>query len=64
MPLSKQCISCKHYMGAQMCEAFDDIPLDIFEGIFDHRRPYPGDRGIRWEPAPGYPQQDDEETDA
>ena len=31
------------------CEAFPDrVPNDIYVGQFDHRRPYPGDNGIRY----------------
>lgn len=33
------------------CDAFPDgIPRAIFFEYFDHRKPYPGDRGIRFEP--------------
>jgi hypothetical protein len=34
------------------CEAFPErVPHEIYIGQFDHRRPYPGDNGIRFEPA-------------
>lgn len=48
-----QCITlCKHNEAAGTCAAFPDgIPDAIFFGEHDHRLPYPGDRGIRWEPA-------------
>ncbi|HNS33470.1 MAG TPA: hypothetical protein PKN36_10960 [bacterium] len=52
MPFSLQCIHCKHCQGFGECSAFpDEIPEEIFDGRFDHRKPYPGDKGIRWEKA-------------
>lgn len=34
------------------CEAFPErVPREIWTGQFDHRRPYPGDNGILFEPA-------------
>jgi hypothetical protein len=51
MPSSNQCNSCIHYEGAFTCAAFpDEIPDDIFNGFFDHRKAFPGDNGVRWEP--------------
>jgi|TARA_Y100000296_G_scaffold14363_1_gene16802 hypothetical protein len=36
------------------CLAFPDgIPEPIMLGEFDHRKPYDGDNGIRWENARG-----------
>lgn len=36
-----------------VCDAFPDgIPDAIYQGGFDHRRPYPGDHGIRFELDP------------
>jgi hypothetical protein len=36
------------------CEAFpEEIPDEIYRGGFDHRNPYEGDRGIRFELRPG-----------
>ena len=33
------------------CDAFPDvIPSDINNGIIDHRKPFPGDNGIMFEP--------------
>jgi hypothetical protein len=50
-----QCLNCRHFKGRMAlqekhrCDAFlDGIPNDIIEGEFDHRRPYPGDNGIRF----------------
>jgi hypothetical protein len=35
------------------CTAFPDgIPADIIDRGFDHRRRYPGDHGVRYEPDP------------
>lgn len=48
-----QCISCRHYQGCWSCDAFpemDSIPVEIATGGFDHSRPFPGDKGIRWSP--------------
>jgi hypothetical protein len=45
-----QCIKCSRYSGDHTCEAFPcGIPDEIFLGAYDHRRPYPGDDGIRFD---------------
>jgi hypothetical protein len=50
-PLSDQCITCRHYHLDGVCDAFPrGIPHVIISGEFDHREPYPGDHGIRFEP--------------
>lgn len=61
-----QCMSCKHCSMQGMdllCESFMEkkiwnkeqivptfIPIDILSGEFDHRKPYPGDKGVMYEP--------------
>lgn len=53
MPQSDQCVLCSHYRFDYTCEAFPEgIPLVIFTGEHDHREPFPGDHGIRFEPRP------------
>jgi hypothetical protein len=53
-----QCINCKHLKepGAKdgfRCSAFPDgIPAEIRWNRRDHRKPYPGDHGIHFEPLP------------
>jgi hypothetical protein len=35
------------------CEGFPDrVPREIYTGRFDHREPYPGDNGIRFQLVP------------
>jgi hypothetical protein len=62
-----QCVDCRHFHHVPReervgrpyaCGAFPDgIPEPILYSRHDHREPYPGDHGIRWEPvgvdAPG-----------
>ena len=50
MPISNQCLTCRHYHLGGACDAFKKIPSEIVTGEVDHREPYPGDNGIRWEP--------------
>ena len=51
-----QCFDCKHlarFRPGELthCAAFpDEIPDDIRKNRHDHRQPYPGDHGIRFEP--------------
>jgi len=50
--VDSQCLKCKHYHPSRgSCEAFPDVtPGPIFSNRHDHRQPYTGDQGIRWEP--------------
>lgn len=48
------CESCTHLgpgpAGGFACTAFPaGIPDEIYPGGFDHRQPFPGDGGVRWE---------------
>lgn len=46
------CDSCRHRRDATTCAAFPrGIPVAILTGDADHRKPYPGDHGIRYEPV-------------
>ena len=49
-----QCFACKHLdrdsvLGVMRCKAFEKIPDAILADEADHREPYAGDGGIRWE---------------
>lgn len=50
--LSPVCLGCARLVeGTETCEAFPNrIPDAIWNGHNTHRRPYPGDRGIVYEP--------------
>ena len=53
------CVACARFRpGTETepptCEAFPaEIPSEILYGGFDHRAPFPGDGGVRFELAPG-----------
>lgn len=55
MTLSPQCFDCRHFDWSSqvaICAAFPEgIPGEILTDEFDHRKPHPGDHGIRFEPA-------------
>ena len=52
---SRQCIECIHYLVATgFCKALQDndgIPAESMTGEHDHKKPFPGDRRIRYEPT-------------
>ncbi len=54
LPLfSPVCEACQHFGGhALHCEAFENIPGEIWRGNNNHQVPYPGDRGIKYDPQP------------
>jgi hypothetical protein len=51
--VSVLCASCTHLDENLTCKAFPDgIPVTIVDGNADHREPYVGDRGVRFEQHP------------
>lgn len=45
-----QCAACAHWLGNKRCDAFPEgIPDIILDNEHDHKTPYPGDDGIRFE---------------
>ena len=50
MPISYQCLKCKHYTMHKTCAAFKaEIPDDIYEGRHDHKKPFGGELKIKGE---------------
>lgn len=50
------CMGCRHYHDRNdeglTCDAFPNgIPAPIYMSEHDHRRPFKGDRGIRFDPV-------------
>ncbi|HEX8339702.1 MAG TPA: hypothetical protein VF624_02215 [Tepidisphaeraceae bacterium] len=49
-----QCSVCRHLNGRRRCSAFPaGIPDAIIASRHDHRQPYAGDQGVRFEALPG-----------
>lgn len=63
-PIAPLCVACKHFRESVpgpglYCAAYPDgdgIPEAIYMSRVDHRRPYDGDHGIQYAPAPGQEQ--------
>lgn len=49
---SPVCTFCIHRLDYRKCAAFDEIPLEIWEGKNDHTEPFEDDRGIQFERRP------------
>ena len=57
MIVSPQCVFCWHchLPASAICDAYPEgIPDGILQRGLDHRKPYPGDHGIRFEPKPEF----------
>lgn len=48
------CVGCKHLVGGVRCKAYPGgIPREILRGNHDHREPFAGDGGMRFDPIKG-----------
>lgn len=54
-----QCFDCRHFDSRwaetekdkpYRCAAFENIPMEILVNEVKHDKPYPGDKGMRFEP--------------
>ncbi len=48
---SKVCSFCKYLIGPRVCQAFPEIPLEIWLGENPHTEPFLGDNGITFDPV-------------
>jgi hypothetical protein len=47
--VSPICFDCVRETGYRKCEAFpDEIPLEIWLGDNNHKKPFPGDHGLQF----------------
>lgn len=61
MIFENQCVRCKHLFAPDrekrrgfFCKAYPEgVPRDIVWNKHDHRKPFPGDNGITFEPKEG-----------
>jgi len=52
-PSISQCIRCRWWEGKGRCAAYPQgVPMAILGNRHDHRHPFPGDKGISFEPRP------------
>jgi hypothetical protein len=46
--VSPVCTYCRRILGFRHCEAFAEIPVEIWSGENLHRTPYTGDHGLTY----------------